>query len=571
VTELGSAGITDTDRRPRDGRGIARGAAVIAGLTILSRFVGLGRTLVFSQTVGATCLGTAYITASQIPNLVQELVLGGALSSVMVPVLARAAERSATDPGEKARVSQISSALLTWTVVILAPITVVIVVSAGRIAELLDPVNQNSQCAHSAVVATTASMLRVFAPQAILYGLTVVLFGLLQAYRRFAGYALAPMVSSVVVIGSYLVFEPIGKGLPLARLSSAAQLILSVGATLGIASMVAVALLATRRLRLRLRPVFRFPQGIAVWVGGLALVGLVEVIASDLSNLVVIALANGRGTTGALVIFNYASQVFNTLNAVLGLSIVLSAFPVLSSREGVVFDRTCAGSTRAVLLASWLGTAVIAAVAIPAAHVLASQPGQVPELVFAFLALAPGLAGFGVMANLARVMLALGRLKLAATVVAASWLLTILAQVILVAFVPSRLVVAALCIGNTLGQTAAAIITTVITRRIRGREVTEGVWRAFWIGLLGAGLAALAGAGVCLALPVHHKFADVLVGALAAGCAVIAFALIALLLNRGDVTQVVAWTRRVSMLRVSRRAAGESSAWNGRAGRGSGP
>jgi putative peptidoglycan lipid II flippase len=556
VTELGSAGVTKTDRRPRDGRGIARGAAVIAGLTILSRFVGLGRTVIFSQTVGATCLGTAYVTASQIPNLVQELVLGGALSSVMVPVLARAAERSATDPDEKARVSRISSALLTWTVVILAPITIVIVISAGRIAELLDPVNQNAQCVHSAVVATTASMLRVFAPQAILYGLTVVLFGLLQAYRRFAGYALAPMVSSVVVIGSYLVFAPIGKGVPLARLSPAAQLVLSAGATLGIASMVAVALLATRRLRLRLRPAFRFPRGVATWVGGLALVGLVEVIASDLSNLVVIALANGRGTTGALVIFNYASQVFNTLNAVLGLSIVLSAFPVLSSREGAVFDRTCAGSTRAVLLASWLGTAVIAAVAIPAAHVLASQPGQVPELVIAFLVLAPGLAGFGVMANLARVMLALGRLRLAAAVVAGSWLLTVLAQVVLVALVPSRLVVAALCIGNTVGQTAAAVITMAITRRIRGAGAVQGIWRASWAGILGAGLAALAGAGVCLALPVAHKFLDIFVGALAAGCAVAAFGLVAVLLDKGDVRQMLAWTRQILKLNLTRRATG---------------
>jgi len=45
--------------------GIARGAAVIAGLTVLSRILGLVRTLVFSQRVGASCLGTAYITANR--------------------------------------------------------------------------------------------------------------------------------------------------------------------------------------------------------------------------------------------------------------------------------------------------------------------------------------------------------------------------------------------------------------------------------------------------------------------------------------------------------------------------
>ncbi len=64
---------------------------------MLARILGLVRTVVFSQTVGATCLGTAYVTANQVPNLVYELVLGGAMASVMVPVLARSAERSGTD------------------------------------------------------------------------------------------------------------------------------------------------------------------------------------------------------------------------------------------------------------------------------------------------------------------------------------------------------------------------------------------------------------------------------------------------------------------------------------------
>ncbi|HEX9527778.1 MAG TPA: hypothetical protein VF951_09785, partial [Streptosporangiaceae bacterium] len=68
-----------SDLSQKAAAGIARGAAVIAGLTVLSRLLGLARTLVFSQRVGASCLGTAYITANQIPTLVYELVLGGAL------------------------------------------------------------------------------------------------------------------------------------------------------------------------------------------------------------------------------------------------------------------------------------------------------------------------------------------------------------------------------------------------------------------------------------------------------------------------------------------------------------
>ena len=183
-------------------------------------------------------------------------------------------------------------------------------------------------------------MLVVFAPQALLYGLSVVLYGLLQAYRRFAGPAIGPAISSLVLIAAYLSFVPLAKGLPLATLPLQAELVLSVGTTLGVAALVVVGAVPTWRLHLRLRPTLRFPPGVARRASGLALVGVAELIAVDAASLVTIALANGRGLTGALVIFNYASQVFNTVAAVLVLSIVTSAFPVLSARDGPVFART---------------------------------------------------------------------------------------------------------------------------------------------------------------------------------------------------------------------------------------
>src|SRR5512142_3582375 len=138
--------VADQDLPQGHAAGIARGAVVIAGLTILSRMLGLVRTLVFSQTVGASCLGTAYVTANQVPNLLYELILGGALTSAMVPILARSAERAAGDPAEKARVGQITSGLLTWTVVIVVPLCLVIVAAAGPIASLLNPSNPNAHC-----------------------------------------------------------------------------------------------------------------------------------------------------------------------------------------------------------------------------------------------------------------------------------------------------------------------------------------------------------------------------------------------------------------------------------------
>jgi putative peptidoglycan lipid II flippase len=378
----------------------------------------------------------------------------------------------------------------------------------------------------------------------VLYGLSVVLFGLLQAYRRFAGYALAPLVASLVLITSYLAFAPLGKGLPLGQLPMSAQLILSGGATLGIAGMVVVGTVPTLRLGLRLRPTLAFPPGIARRAGGLVVVGLAEMVVQELSGIAVIALANGRGATGALVILGYATQVFYSLNAVLALSIVLSAFPVLSARDGSVFDRTCAGSTRAVILMSCLGVAVTGAITVPAAHVLAKDPSQVPQLMLAFALLAPGLVSVGVLANLARAMLALGKLKVAGFALAGGGLLQLTAQVVLSLIVPARLVVGALALGNTIGATAAAIPLVIITRRIRGAEAVRGVGRATLAGLAAGVVGAVIGVGVSVAIPVHHRLLYGIVGAVAAVFAVGAFGVVAYFLDDGDSRVVAARLRQ---------------------------
>ena len=498
----------------------------------------------FSQTVGATCLGTAYVTANQVPNLLYELILGGALTSAMVPVLARSAERAAHDPAEKARVGTITSALLTWTVVITVPLTLLIVATAGPIASLLNPSNPHAQCVHADVVAVTGDMLRVFAPQALLYGLSVVLYGLLQSYRRFVAPSIGPGISSLVLISCYLAFVPLNKGLPLAQLPLSAQLVLSVGTTLGIAALVVVALPPTRRLHLRLRPVLRFPPGVARRAGGLALVGVIELIVIDLSGLVSIALANGHGETGAIVLFNYASQVFGTISAVLALSVVVSAFPVLSARKGPDFDRTSAGSTRAVLLLSWLGTAVVAAIAVPAAHVLAKQPDQVSQLTWAFVLFAPAIAGASVIANLSRVMLIIGRLKVATAALAGSWAIVIVADVVLVQLVPAWLVPAMLALGTTIGQIVVAIPLVFVTRRICGPAAVQGAGHANLAGLVACAAGVVVGVAVSLAVPLHHKLVAAALAVPAAGCAIIAFGVVAYLLDDGDLKAVLAWVRR---------------------------
>ena len=64
-------------------------ALSLAGLTLAARILGFGRSLVFSKTVGDTCLGRCLQRRQQLPNVLFEIVAGGVLAGVVIPVVAR--------------------------------------------------------------------------------------------------------------------------------------------------------------------------------------------------------------------------------------------------------------------------------------------------------------------------------------------------------------------------------------------------------------------------------------------------------------------------------------------------
>jgi len=112
-----------------------------------------------------------------------------------------------------------------------------------------------------------------------------------------------------------------------------------------------------------------------------------------------------------------------------------------------------------------------------------------------------------VISNLSRAMFAIGRLKIAAAGVAGSWLLVIVASVVLAELMPAHLVVAALALGNTIGQTAVAIPMVIATRRIRGPAAVQGIGHATVSGLAAGAAGVAIGVAVCLAAPTGREAA----------------------------------------------------------------
>ena len=483
----------------RTSRLLLGAAAGIALVTVAARLVGFGRVAVLSRTLGTSCVGDTYQAANYVPNVLFEVVAGGALASLVVPVLAGAVAQ-----GDHAAASRTASALLTWTVAALVPVALLGAVTAPLLMRAL--VGSDPTCAGA--VETGARLLVVFMPQVVLYGIGIVVAGVLQAHRRFLGPALAPLLSSLVVITAYLLYAVRGPVAELDQLSRGSELVLSVGTTLGVAGLSLGLLVPLRRCGLRLRPTFGFPPGIAVRVRRLAIAGVAGLAAQQVALVVALRLAAGGPSAGSVIVFTVATALFLLPWSVLAVPVATSVFPELSALaeagDQSAYAATASRSVRAVLLAMTGAAAVLAVAALPLARLLVRGvpgPESSASLAGATVAFAPGLVGYGLLAVGARALYARGDGRTPARATVLGWLVVAGADLGLVLALPDVDRVVLLGVGNTLGVSVAGGLFLLGLRRAAGSPALAGAARSGAAGLVAALLAYTAGSLVPLPDP----------------------------------------------------------------------
>jgi putative peptidoglycan lipid II flippase len=490
VTEVAGAGGSTAPRRPPRGARLASAALLIAVLTVAARLAGFARTLVFVHLVGDRDLGAVYQSANTVPNIIFEIVAGGALASLVVPMLAGAVSR-----GDRPAVAATTSALLTWVLTLLVPVAVVVAVAAEPIVRLLDP------AAGPRAVTVGADMLRVFAPQLPLYGVGIVLTGVLQAHRRFAWPVLAPLLSSVTVMAAYASFAVVaGRRPDVGHVNGVGIAVLSVGTTLGVVVLSLCLLVPLRRLGLLgLRPTYTFTAESAGTVRRLAAAGAVTVAAQQLTVGLTIVLAN-RGHTGTLVQFTLAQTVYLLPWAVLALPIATSAYPALAEAaardDRDTYAATLAGATRGLVLLGCLGAAALATLAPPLAWTLASTTASPARVAAGIAGLAPGLLGYALFALLSRALYARGDTRHAAAATVIGWAGVALASLGLSAALPGAHRVTALALANSAGMLLLGALLIVLVARRAGPTAFAGLTRTLGAAVVAAAVACGAGIGV---------------------------------------------------------------------------
>lgn len=519
-------------------RGTVLGAAaLITVLTVLARLAGFARNWVFAHTVGQTALNGVYMTVNAVPNIMYEIVAGGALASLVVPLLARAVAANDRD-----HVDRTASALLTWTIVILTPLAAAIALAADPIARFMLRGGDGADVG--------ASMLRVFAPQVVLYGVGVVFTGILQAHKRFGGPALAPLLSSLVVIGTYLTYGVAApRGTDLATLTKGQELTLSVGTTLGVVVLSLSLLVPLGRLGLRLRPSFGFPSGVAKSVRALAYAGMAALVAQQASVVVALLLGNGVSQVTTAV-FIQAQTIYLLPWAVLAVPVATTVFPRLADRWAAGDRATYVAQTSSSMIVVLTLMCAAAAASIAAARPLArvmvqGVPGtdSVDDLTAGVIGFAPGLIGYGLFALLSRALYATHETLTTAAACVTGWAVVICADVILALSLPEDDRVLALAVGNSVGMTVLGTGLVIAVARRGGSTTLTGVTRP----ALGA-FVALAAAGPLgwwfeSSIDGGGAWAAVLQGLASAFAAVAVFAVLIAAFARGPLVRAVAALR----------------------------
>ncbi len=306
-------------------RGIVRASALMAVAALTSRITGLLSKVVLLGVLGVT-VNDSFALANTLPNIVFELLIGGVLTSVAIPLIARAQH---TDPdGGVGYVQQ----LVTLAFVTLTVTTLVAVAAAPLLVRLYLSPDFESDLG----LATTLAYLLL--PQILFYGLAAIFGAILNTRERFAGPAWAPVLNNLVVIAMAVYLGLTSAGLNevvgtsggadvYGAPTTAQVLILGIGTTAGIVLQAMVLLPSLHRAGFRFRWRLRWDARMGE-AGGLAGWAVVYVLVSQVGYIVATNLASR--VDGGLTTFTFANLLFQTPYGILGVSVLTAVMPRMS-------------------------------------------------------------------------------------------------------------------------------------------------------------------------------------------------------------------------------------------------
>lgn len=526
----------------------AANSAVMAIGSLVSRGTGFIRTLMIGAALGGGLVGDAYTTAQFLPNQVYEFLLGGVLTSVLVPVLVRR-RRTDADKGEA-----YAQRLLTLAVLALAATAMIAVV----LAPVLTAVYVSGKGSDYTGLVNNLSYLML--PMLFFTGLSALIAAVLNTRGHFAAPMWAPILNNLVVIGTcaLYIFVYGAKVLQPADLGWGRILLIGGGTLLGVAVQSAGLLPALRKVGFRWKWRFDFR---ALGLRELARLGawmFCYVGVNQLGLFVVVNLLTraAGGKNAGLFIYNGVFLLLMMAHGIIAVSIITALMPRMSAAAAD-------GRFRDVTTDLSRGTRMVTAVLAPVAVCYAVLAGPISVVIFRYgafthenavatstvlLVAAAGLVPFAISQLFTFAFYALPDTKTPALVNIPVVALRVLLQIGLFLGFSATFAAAGMMLGNAISYVAAAVISAMLLRPRVGRIGLGEIMRTMGRVLVAALGAALVGLLVVKLLPGDPADLSRLAAIvqLVIGGAVIGATYLGLAtaLRIGEITEVIGMVRR---------------------------
>ncbi|TCB92033.1 murein biosynthesis integral membrane protein MurJ [Micromonospora zingiberis] len=524
----------------------ATNSAVMAIGSLVSRGTGFLRTLAITAALGSA-IGDAYTTAQILPGMVYEFLLGGILTSVLIPVLVRRRKFDADDG------QAYTQRLLTLAVVALGAAALLAVAMAPVLTWLYA-----SDQAPGDYRALVTSLARLMLPMIFFTGLSALISAVLNTRGHFAAPMWAPILNNIVVIATAGLYIAIFSTDILApdEMTTGRILLIGGGTLLGVAVQAAGLLPALRRVGFRWRFRFDFRALGLSELGRLGAWMFCYVAVSQVGLIVVFnLLSRTSGQAAGALIYNNVFLLLMMAHGIIAVSIITALMPRMSAAaaDGRYADLAADLSRGTRTVSAVLAPIAVcyAVLATPIAFTLfrwgaftdANAKATAPVLLFAAVALVP----FAVSQLFTFAFYALPDTRTPALVNIPVVALRALVQIGLFAAFSPSFAASGMMIGNTVSYLAAAIASAWLLRPRVGRIGLGAILRTLGRVVVAALGAALAGLLVVALLPGDdtptrlEAIVQLVVGGAVIGGTYLGLAMV---LRISEITEVVGMIRR---------------------------
>ena len=291
---------------------ITAAAALVALFSVASRFLGVVRDHILAGSFGAGQELDIYYAAFRIPDFIYNLVVLGALSAGFIPVFSEMIKRAEILPTGKKDLIRLASNVFNSLLLLLMLMSAAGIIFAGPLTRWIAPgFSPEAQ-------AQTAALTRIMFLSPIFLGMSGVLGGILQSYKRFFIYSLSPIFYNIGIIFGALCLSHFWGLAGLAW-----------GVVAGAFLHFAVQLPAIWQLGFRYKLFLDWRDRGLRQIAGMMGPRTLSLAISQVNLVAMTALASGLDS-GSLAIFNLANNLQSFPLGVFAISFAVAAFPFLS-------------------------------------------------------------------------------------------------------------------------------------------------------------------------------------------------------------------------------------------------